>query len=180
MNAVALAEPVRYLDWCESPVGPLLLRATNDSLCGLSFCDEEALPHRLQALRDRHEHTLSAGRSALLDDLRGQLAEYFQGRLRRFNVPLSSAGSAFQERVWAALCEIPYGVTWSYLDLALRIGDAQATRAVGYANGANPIAIVVPCHRVIYADGGEGGFGGGLWRKRILLDVERGQGSFAF
>jgi O-6-methylguanine DNA methyltransferase len=179
VNAVVLAEPVRYLDWCESPVGPLLLRATDNAVCGLSFCDDEALPQRLQALRDRHQHTLSAERSPLLEDLRGQLAEYFQGQRRKFAVPLSSAGSDFQERVWSALCDIPYGITWSYLDLAMRIGDAQATRAVGYANGANPIAIVIPCHRVIYADGGEGGFGGGLWRKRILLDVERGQGSLA-
>jgi O-6-methylguanine DNA methyltransferase len=114
-----------------------------------------------------------------LDALRAQLQEYFQGRRREFTVPLNSVGSEFQQRVWAALCEIPYGETWSYLQLALRIGDALATRAVGYANGANPIAIVIPCHRVINADGGEGGYGGGLWRKRILLDLERGQGTLA-
>jgi methylated-DNA-[protein]-cysteine S-methyltransferase len=117
----------------------------------------------------------------VLDQLRAQLREYFAGQRRSFTVPLgvfgTGAGSSFQERVWAALCEIPYGQTWSYLRLALHIGDAQATRAVGHANGANPIAIVIPCHRVINADGAEGGYGGGLWRKRILLDLERGQGS---
>jgi len=128
-------------------------------------------------LRQRYERTLLPGSNPVLDDLRLQLEEYFRGARRDFSVPLNSVGSPFQERVWAALCEIPYGDTWSYLQLALRIGDALATRAVGYANGANPIAIVIPCHRVINADGGDGGYGGGLWRKRILLDLERGQGT---
>ena len=179
MNATTSLEPPRFIDWYESPVGPLIAMATNSALCGLSFSDADALQERLQELRHRHEPTLLPGRSALLDDLRTQLQEYFQGRRRDFTLPLSSAGSAFQERVWAALCEIPYGDTWSYLDLAIRVGDAQATRAVGYANGANPIAIVIPCHRVINSGGGEGGYGGGLWRKRILLDLERGQGTLA-
>lgn len=128
-------------------------------------------------LRQRYERTLLPGSSPVLDALRVQLEEYFRGTRRAFDVPLNSVGSPFQERVWTALCEIPYGDTWSYLQLALRIGDALATRAVGYANGANPIAIVIPCHRVINADGGDGGYGGGLWRKRILLDLERGQGT---
>lgn len=128
-------------------------------------------------LRQRHAATLLEGSCSVLDRLRVELEEYFSGRRRQFTVPSSAAGSPFQERVWAALGEIPYGETWSYLQLALRIGDALATRAVGYANGANPIAILIPCHRVINADGGEGGYGGGLWRKRILLDLERGQGS---
>jgi O-6-methylguanine DNA methyltransferase len=177
VNAVALPEPPRCIDWYESPVGPLIAVATHSAVCGLSFSDADALPQRLAALRQRYERTLIAGSNALLDELRTQLQEYFRGERRAFTVPLSSAGSAFQERVWAALCEIPYGETWSYLELAQRIGDAHATRAVGYANGANPIAIVIPCHRVINAGGGEGGYGGGLWRKRILLDLERGQGT---
>lgn len=168
---------VTSIDWYESPVGPLIARATDDALCGLSFCDAGGLEERLQELRQRHATTLAPGSSRVLNDLRVQLAEYFGSRRRVFDVPLHSPGTPFQERVWAALCEIPYGETWSYLQLAVRIGDALATRAVGYANGANPIAIVIPCHRVINADGGEGGYGGGLWRKRILLDLERGQGS---
>ncbi len=170
-------DPIRYIDWCESPVGPLLLTATDDAVCGLSFCAADALPRRLQALREQHQQTLRASGDSPLEGLRAQLQEYFVGRRRQFEVPLSSAGSEFQQRVWAALCEIPYGHTWSYLELAVRIGDALATRAVGYANGANPIAIVIPCHRVINANGGDGGYGGGLWRKRILLDLERGQGT---
>jgi O-6-methylguanine DNA methyltransferase len=174
------SDPIRYIDWYESPVGPLLVSATESAVCSLSFCDAEDVPRRLQALRERYGESLRTQGDSPLDALRAQLLEYFQGRRREFTVPLSSAGSEFQQRVWAALCEIPYGETWSYLQLAVRIGDALATRAVGYANGANPIAIVIPCHRVINADGGEGGYGGGLWRKRILLDLERGQGTLAF
>lgn len=172
-------EPIRYIDWHESPVGPLIVSATERAVCGLSFCDADELPRRLQTLRERYHESLRSEGDSPLHALRTQLQEYFQGRRREFTVPLNSAGSDFQQRVWAALCEIPYGETWSYLQLALRIGDALATRAVGYANGANPIAILIPCHRVINADGGEGGYGGGLWRKRILLDLERGQGRLA-
>lgn len=177
VNAAIAPQSPRCIDWYESPVGPLIASATDRAICGLSFCDAEQLRQRLQMLRQQHERTLLPGSNSVLDDLRVQLDEYFRGDRRDFTMPLISVGSPFQERVWAALCEIPYGDTWSYLQLALRIGDAQATRAVGYANGANPIAIVIPCHRVINADGGEGGYGGGLWRKRILLDLERGQGT---
>ncbi len=175
MNAAVT--PLHSIDWYESPVGPLIASATNGALCGLSFCDADGLHERLQVLRERHAATLLDGSNAVLDQLRTQLQEYFAGQRRNFTVPLNASGTAFQERVWAALCEIPYGETWSYLQLAVRIGDALATRAVGFANGANPIAIVIPCHRVINADGGDGGYGGGLWRKRILLDLERGQGT---
>lgn len=176
MNATA-PEPIRYIDWYESPVGSLIVTATGTAICGLSFCEASGLQESLQMLGQRHERTLCEGTSAPIEQLRLQLREYFSSQRRQFSVPLSCSGTAFQERVWAALCEIPYGETWSYLQLALRIGDALATRAVGYANGANPIAIVIPCHRVISADGGDGGYGGGLWRKRILLDLECGQGS---
>lgn len=180
VNAAVTSEPLRYIDWYESPVGPLIARATDSALCGLSFCAADQLHGRLQLLREQHASTLHRGSSPLLDSLRVQLVEYFAGRCGQFNVPLRASGTEFQERVWAALCEIPFGETWSYLQLAVRVGDALATRAVGHANGANPIAIVIPCHRVINADGGDGGYGGGLWRKRILLDLERGQGSLAF
>jgi O-6-methylguanine DNA methyltransferase len=175
----AVTASLEAIDWFDSPVGPLIACATDSALHGLSFCDADGLQQRLQVLRQRHAATLREGGNAVLEQLRTQLQEYFAGRRRDFTVPLCASGSPFQERVWAALCEIPYGETWSYLQLALHIGDALATRAVGHANGANPIAIVIPCHRVINADGGDGGYGGGLWRKRILLDLERGQGSLA-
>jgi O-6-methylguanine DNA methyltransferase len=165
-----------FHDWFESPVGPLIATATQDCVCGLNFSTADTLQARLQELRKRYGEALG-GSNDVLAALRAQLEEYFRGERREFAVPLLSPGSDFQQRVWAALREIPYGQTWSYLELAIRVGDAKATRAVGLANGANPIAIVIPCHRVINADGGPGGYGGGLWRKRILLDLEHGQGT---
>jgi methylated-DNA-[protein]-cysteine S-methyltransferase len=103
-----------------------------------------------------------------------QLAAYFAGRLTEFSLPLAPAGTPFQRRVWAGLQEIPYGDTWSYGQLAGKVGNPAAVRAVGLANGRNPIAVVIPCHRVIGADGSLTGYGGGLDRKRFLLDLEAG------
>lgn len=107
-----------------------------------------------------------------LDDVRAQLGDYFAGRLRRFDVSLAPAGTDFQRRVWAALQTIPYGETRSYLDIARTIGRESACRAVGAANGANPIPIIIPCHRVVGADGSLTGFGGGIEVKRRLLALE--------
>ena len=163
------------LDWVDSPVGPLIIGATADAVCLLEFSEIESLEARLSALRQRAGASFAPGTSRWLAALRTQLAEYFSSKRRDFTLPLTFGGSEFQHRVWSLLREIPYGETWSYLDLARRAGDLGATRAVGAANGMNPIAIVIPCHRVIYANGELGGFGGGLWRKQILLDLERGQ-----
>jgi O-6-methylguanine DNA methyltransferase len=107
-----------------------------------------------------------------LERLKEELAEYFAGNRSKFGVPIHEPGTPFQERVWAALREIPYGETRSYGELARSLGDPAAVRAVAQANGRNRIAILVPCHRVIGADGGLGGYGGGLWRKRRLLEIE--------
>ncbi|WP_243900742.1 methylated-DNA--[protein]-cysteine S-methyltransferase [Glycomyces niveus] len=104
-----------------------------------------------------------------------QLEAYFAGDLKDFDLPLAAAGTAFQHKVWKELCRIPYGETVSYMDIAERIGDRKAVRAVGLANGRNPIAIVVPCHRVIGANGKLTGYAGGLWRKERLLSLERGE-----
>jgi methylated-DNA-[protein]-cysteine S-methyltransferase len=110
----------------------------------------------------------------LIRATRRQLEEYFAGKLHQFNLPLDLQGTPFQKRVWAALSAIPYGETRTYSQLARQIGAAGAARAVGSANHANPVAIVVPCHRVIGADGALTGYGGGLDRKRFLLDLEGG------
>jgi methylated-DNA-[protein]-cysteine S-methyltransferase len=104
-----------------------------------------------------------------------QLEAYFAGDLKEFDLPLAASGTDFQQRVWRELCRIPYGETVSYLDIAERIGDRKAVRAVGLANGRNPIAIVVPCHRVIGSNGKLTGYAGGLWRKERLLNLERGE-----
>jgi O-6-methylguanine DNA methyltransferase len=115
------------------------------------------------------------GKHKHLDTLDKQLAEYFARKRRDFTLPLTYPGTDFQRAVWAGLLKIPYGKTWSYEQLAEYVGRPGAQRAVGTANGQNRIAIVIPCHRVINKGGKLGGYGGGLWRKQILLDLERGQ-----
>lgn len=164
--------PTVRLERIETPVGRLLAGATDEGICLLEF----DAPHRLASQwRDveRHFGTPVEGSHPTIDRLGAELAEYFAGTRRRFEVPLVLAGTPFQEEVWRALLGIPYGATTSYSELALRIGRPGAQRAVGLANGRNRIAIVVPCHRVIERGGGLRGYGGGLWRKRFLLDLER-------
>lgn len=169
-----------FLGWRESPVGPLIAAASDEALCLLEFSDAAAVAQRIDDLRRRYAGSVREGSNAILDELWSQLEQYFRGERHAFTLALAYPGTGFQEQVWSALQEIRYGETWSYLDLARRIGDTGATRAVGMANGANPIAIVIPCHRVVNANGDLGGYGGGLWRKRILLDLERGQGRLPF
>jgi AraC family transcriptional regulator of adaptative response/methylated-DNA-[protein]-cysteine methyltransferase len=161
------------LDWVPSPVGPLVLGASQDGLCLLEFSDRRMLEAQFDTLSRRFGVPLVPGRNRWIEAARTQLAEYFRGERRDFDLPLDIRGTPFQEQVWRALLEIPYGQTWSYRDLAKRIGTPTATRAVGTANGRNRLAIVIPCHRVVNADGKLGGYGGGLWRKQYLLDLER-------
>jgi AraC family transcriptional regulator of adaptative response/methylated-DNA-[protein]-cysteine methyltransferase len=166
------------LEWIASPVGPLIAGATGEGVCLLEFSDRRMLEGQLKTLRRRLGAPLVPGRNRWLDQLRQQLDEYFAGRRQDFDLPLVIRGTPFQEQVWRTLLEIPYGETRSYRDVATRIGQSGATRAVGTANGMNRIAIVIPCHRVVNADGRMGGYGGGLWRKQFLLDLERGQRTF--
>lgn len=148
----------------DSPVGPLLLAADDDGLHLIEFASPR---HPAARGRDWHE-----GSHAALDQTRAQLDEYFAGDRRTFDLPLSPRGTPFQRDVWRALQRIPYGETISYAALATGIGKPTATRAVGAANGRNPLPIVVPCHRVIGADGSLTGFGGGLPIKQFLLALE--------
>lgn len=164
------------IDCFESPVGLLIAGATSEAVVLLEFSDQESLEGQLATLRQRFTAPIVAGRNRWLTELRQQLAEYFASQRRDIELPLQYPGTPFQQTVWSTLLQIPYGETWSYLDLAHRIGDPKATRAVGTANGMNPIAIVIPCHRVVNASGELGGYGGGLWRKQILLALEKGQG----
>jgi AraC family transcriptional regulator of adaptative response/methylated-DNA-[protein]-cysteine methyltransferase len=115
------------------------------------------------------------GAHRLLARLRTELREYFSGERRDFTVPLVYPGTPFQVKVWNALRAIPFGETISYEELARRVGSPAGQRAVGHANGQNPLAILIPCHRVVNKDGKLGGYGGGLWRKRLLLGLERGE-----
>ena len=160
------------LTWLETPVGPLVAGATDDALCLLEYPDRRMMETQLETLRRRFRRPLAPGDSPLFAPLRAQLDEYFAGSRQAFDLPLAYPGSPFQRRVWDALRRIPYGETRSYSELAREIGAPGAARAVGTANGANRLAIVIPCHRVIAADGGLGGYGGGLWRKLRLLETE--------
>ena len=161
------------LAWIETPLGPMVAGATDKALCLLEFSDRRMLEAQLRTLNRRFRLPLFPGDSPLFERLRLQLAEYFAGRRRSFDLPLDFRGTEFQKRVWEALLRIPYGRTRGYAELAAELGRPGAARAVGQANGLNRIAILVPCHRVVNADGGLGGYGGGLWRKLRLLEAEK-------
>lgn len=163
-----------YVSWYESPLGPLVLGATGRAVCLLEFSDRRMLETQFKVLRKRFDGPLVPGENAHLKTLKQELAEYFAGTRREFSVPLDYPGTGFQEKVWRSLLEIPYGQTRSYEDLARAVDSPRAVRAVGTANGCNRIAIVIPCHRVVNKDGKLGGYGGSLWRKQWLLDLERG------
>jgi methylated-DNA-[protein]-cysteine S-methyltransferase len=147
----------------DSPIGLLTLVADDDRLAGLYMAEH------------RHRPTIDSPRDdAALPAVREQLAAYFARDLKEFDLPLATAGTPFQRQVWAALTTIPYGESWSYGRLAAEIGRPLASRAVGLANGKNPVSIVVPCHRVVGANGSLTGYGGGLERKQWLLAHEAG------
>jgi AraC family transcriptional regulator of adaptative response/methylated-DNA-[protein]-cysteine methyltransferase len=162
------------VSWLESPLGPLVVGATSDGVCLLEFTEPDRLDMQLATIRRLFDTTIAPGDNLHLDRLREEMAAYFAGHLTCFTVPLVYPGTPFQRRVWDELQRIPYGVTRSYEDLALTIGTREAVRAVGRANGQNRIAIVIPCHRVVNKSGKLGGYGGGLWRKQWLLDLEQG------
>ncbi len=157
-------------DIVQSPVGDLLLTAEGDAITRLWFDKDSSghvpLPHWV------HVSAAEGVAARVVTRTREQLAEYFSGTRQTFHVPLAPSGSDFQQRVWKALLSIPYGETISYSELARRIGNIAAMRAVGGANARNPIAVIVPCHRVIGADGSLTGYGGGMERKRWLLEHE--------
>lgn len=149
----------------DSPVGPLTLVDDGGALAGLYMADQRHLPDPASfGTRD----------DAIQPALREQLAAYFAGELREFDVPVAVAGTPFQQAVWAALREVPYGTTCTYGDLAAAIGRPTAVRAVGAANGRNPVCIVVPCHRVVGSGGSLTGYAGGVERKQLLLSLEQG------
>ena len=150
----------------ESPVGPLLLGGDRDSLRFVSFGSSQ------RCVKPQPDWTED---KASFAEVMRQLRAYFDGRLKEFDVPLTLEGTDFQRRVWTRLLAIPYGETISYAELAQRIGNPKAMRAVGLANGSNPIPIIIPCHRVIGSNGSLTGFGGGLDTKKRLLALESKQ-----
>jgi len=156
----------------DTPLGPMLAGATDDGVCLAEFTDRRMLPTQLETLRRRLRRPIVAGSHPHLDRLRAQLTEYFAGERSTFDLPLIAPGSAFQQRTWAELRALEAGATVSYEELAERVGRPRAQRAVGTANGANRIAVVIPCHRVVRKSGETGNYGGGRWRKEWLLAHE--------
>jgi AraC family transcriptional regulator of adaptative response/methylated-DNA-[protein]-cysteine methyltransferase len=155
-----------------TPLGPMLAGATEDGICLLEFIDRRMLETQIKHLNRLFQTECVPGFSRHFDDLNQQLEEYFKGERKEFNLPLVLRGTDFQEKVWQELLTIPYGTTRSYKEQAERVGQPSAVRAVAHANGDNRIAIIVPCHRVIGTDGKLTGYGGGLWRKEYLLNLE--------
>jgi methylated-DNA-[protein]-cysteine S-methyltransferase len=156
----------------DSPIGPLTLLAVGGQLCGLYM--NGRVPASAGPVR---AGTPSGGDAEVLARTAGQLEEYFEGARESFDLPLALRGTEFQRSVWEALLGIGYGQTLSYAQLADRIGRPTAVRAVGHANGRNPVSIIVPCHRLVGSDGSLTGYGGGIDNKRRLLDLERGAGA---
>jgi AraC family transcriptional regulator of adaptative response/methylated-DNA-[protein]-cysteine methyltransferase len=168
-----LRGPVIAMTRIETPLGPMLAGASDEGICLLEFVDRRMIETQLTKLQRLLGGNLVPGTSKHFDRLAGELQRYFAGELQRFESPLDMRGTEFQRRVWSGLLSIPYGQTRSYSEQATLIGAPNAVRAVARANGDNRIAIIVPCHRVVGADGSLTGYGGGLWRKRWLLDLER-------
>lgn len=162
-----------YINRILTPVGPMLAGATNEGVCLLEFMDRRMLNTQLKILTRRLNCNFTPGTNKHLDKLSQELKEYFKGSLKNFTLPLVTPGTEFQNKVWDTLTKIPSGETISYEDLAKRIGNPAAVRAVAKSNGDNRIAIIIPCHRVIGKDGNLTGYGGGLWRKKYLIELEK-------
>ena len=159
-----------------TPLGPMMAGALEDGICLLEFTNRRMLETQFARLKKRLNAELLPGKSPHFDNLQEQLSQYFSGERKNFDVPLVLVGTEFQKLVWRTLQTIPWGCTRSYKKQAEAVGKPEAVRAVAKANGDNPISILVPCHRVIGSDGELVGYGGGLWRKQYLLNLERGNG----
>lgn len=156
----------------ETPLGTMLTCATNQGICLLEFTDRKMLETQLKSIAKILNATIIQGNNPHFEILENQLQEYFNGTRFEFSVPLHTPGTEFQNKVWTALQLIPFGQTKSYKDQAITIGNPESIRAVANANGMNRISILIPCHRVIGSDGHLTGYGGGLWRKKYLLEHE--------
>ncbi|WP_299475949.1 trifunctional transcriptional activator/DNA repair protein Ada/methylated-DNA--[protein]-cysteine S-methyltransferase [uncultured Roseibium sp.] len=165
--------PLLFADWVSSPLGPLIAVTDNTHLHLLEFLDRKALPAEFKKLQGFAKGRIGFGRTSVTDQIQQELNVFFTGESGRFETRLALHGTAFTKDVWRELLKIPAGSTRSYSELAKDLGKPEAVRAVARANGANQLAIVVPCHRVLGADGSLTGYGGGLWRKQRLIEVER-------
>ena len=157
----------------ETPLGTMVACATLEGICMLEFSDRKALPTELKQISSFFNATIVQGENPHFLVLEQELEEYFKGELKDFTVPLAPVGTDFQKKVWEVLRSIPYGTTRTYQEQANILGNGKAVRAVANANGLNKISIIIPCHRVIGSDGKLTGYGGGIWRKQKLLELEK-------
>lgn len=157
----------------ETPLGEMVAGATDDGVCLLEFNDRRMLPTEYKDLKRLLNTTIEDGQNLHLENLKKQLKEYFEGRRKEFTVPLVTPGTDFQQAVWKELQHIQFGSTRSYQEQAIALNSPDSVRAVANANGMNRISILIPCHRVIGSDGRLTGYGGGLKRKKWLLDHEK-------
>lgn len=158
----------------ETPIGTMIACAVEEGICLLEFADRKMLKTELQIIAKHFNARIMKGKNMFFDMLDLQLREYFSGSRKEFSVPTIAPGTDFQEKVWKELIKIPYGQTRSYKQQALALNNPGAIRAVAHANGMNRISIIIPCHRVVGDDGELTGYGGGLWRKKYLLELESG------
>ncbi|GAB4322051.1 MAG: hypothetical protein Kow0074_13320 [Candidatus Zixiibacteriota bacterium] len=165
---------ILYRDDIDSPLGPMIAGASSQGLCFLEWHDRGGTEQILKRVEKRYRLPLEEGEHPVVNQLTVELARYFDGLGSSFTVPLHIAGTPFEVSVWQQLLRIPYGETRSYGDIARELGKPGASRAVGRANGANYLSIVIPCHRVCDSNGKLHGYGGGLWRKQRLLELEAG------
>jgi AraC family transcriptional regulator of adaptative response/methylated-DNA-[protein]-cysteine methyltransferase len=158
--------------WLDTPLGPMIAVGDEDALYLLEFVGRRGLEREIERLRQNTKSAIIPGETESLKSIKDELGQYFEGKLTQFKTPLFLCGTPFQKQVWHALIKIPFAQTCSYRDIAKAIGKPTAYRAVALANGANQIAIVIPCHRVINTNGDLGGYGGGIGRKEWLLKHE--------
>lgn len=164
---------IHYQDF-DSPIGPMIGGATDKGVCFLEWHDRGGVEVILNRVRKRYKSEVITGQNEHLVSLGDELSRYFKGNLKLFRTPIDVTGTKFQQAVWKQLLEIDYGRTCSYGELAVVVEKPGGARAVGQANGANYLAVVIPCHRVIEADGKMRGYGGKVWRKKYLLELEAG------
>ena len=165
--------PLLKSAWLDTALGPMLAISDEESLNLLEFVDRHGLEREIERLRIRCKVAIVPGMASPIESTKEELDKYFKGELNVFQTPLKLLGSEFQKNAWQALVEVPYGQTRSYMQQAEFIGNPKAFRAVANANGANQIAIMIPCHRIIKTNGEVGGYGGGLARKKWLIEHER-------
>jgi AraC family transcriptional regulator, regulatory protein of adaptative response / methylated-DNA-[protein]-cysteine methyltransferase len=162
-------------DTIDTPLGPMKAMADDKGLCLLTFCDQLATTRKDQKIISSLNEATPETTTKFLAQIKQELHAYFSGQLTTFKTPLHLMGTAFQQSVWRELQKIPYGQTCAYADIARALGKPTAYRAVANANGANPLGVIVPCHRVISSDGSIGGYTGGIRLKRQLLALEMGR-----